>query len=381
MSKVICDVCGTSYPEDSNQCPVCGCVRPADAQCVAEEVSVEGEAAGYTQVKGGRYTKNNVRNRAAERARRNREANEKTDRILLITAAVLMLVIIVCVIYIAVALFTPNKPVDPTEPSESISASTPKDCTDLTLSTNAITFTNVGETATLNVTVTPIDTEDIVTYRSENVAVATVNEVGVITAVANGETKIIVTCGDIVKECTVTCNIVVKPDYSLSFNRTDFTMSFKGETWSLYDGSAPVGEVTWRSDDETVATIVNGTVTAVGGGVTRVYAEYEGLETVSCIVRCSFSNGGQQGSVGEDGKKTYAIHTVWGATTDFTIKVGESINLYMKDNEGNTVKAVWETSSNIVAFSNNTIVGVSSGRCQIFATFDGVTVKCWVSVN
>ena len=35
MSKIICDVCGTSYPETATQCPICGCVRSSDSVAVA----------------------------------------------------------------------------------------------------------------------------------------------------------------------------------------------------------------------------------------------------------------------------------------------------------------------------------------------------------
>jgi cyclase len=52
MSKIICDVCGTSYPETATQCPICGCVRPGDAKSVKSGVS--GTSSGYTYVKGGR---------------------------------------------------------------------------------------------------------------------------------------------------------------------------------------------------------------------------------------------------------------------------------------------------------------------------------------
>ena len=54
MSKVICDICGTSFPESATQCPICGCVRPAEVVSVPE---TEEEKTGYTYVKGGRFSK------------------------------------------------------------------------------------------------------------------------------------------------------------------------------------------------------------------------------------------------------------------------------------------------------------------------------------
>ena len=61
MSKIICEFCGTSYPEAATQCPICGCVRPAnddEFMDVLEEASQEHE---YHFVKGGRFSAKNVK--------------------------------------------------------------------------------------------------------------------------------------------------------------------------------------------------------------------------------------------------------------------------------------------------------------------------------
>ena len=29
MNKIICDICGTSYPDTADCCPICGCSRDA----------------------------------------------------------------------------------------------------------------------------------------------------------------------------------------------------------------------------------------------------------------------------------------------------------------------------------------------------------------
>ena len=54
MSKIICDVCGTSYPETASQCPICGSARSGDVQVVADSQPGGDEAAprGYQYVKG-----------------------------------------------------------------------------------------------------------------------------------------------------------------------------------------------------------------------------------------------------------------------------------------------------------------------------------------
>ena len=58
-----------------------------------------------------------------------------------------------------------------------------------------VTVEKKGQKANLNVTYLPADTTDekAVTWKSENESVATVDENGVVTAVAGGKTKVIAT--------------------------------------------------------------------------------------------------------------------------------------------------------------------------------------------
>ena len=80
MSKIICDICGTSYPENAKQCPICGCVRPGDVQRVTNEVANEGNVStGYTHVKGGRFSKSNVKRRTRRPAPTEKPAKEKRN--------------------------------------------------------------------------------------------------------------------------------------------------------------------------------------------------------------------------------------------------------------------------------------------------------------
>lgn len=65
MNKVICDICGTTYPETAEQCPICGFARdmgtaPAAAMPVEELTQA---MPVRQQVKGGRFSAANVRKR------------------------------------------------------------------------------------------------------------------------------------------------------------------------------------------------------------------------------------------------------------------------------------------------------------------------------
>lgn len=334
MSKIICDICGTSYPETAKQCPICGCVRPGDVQRVTNEIKSDGNVStGYTYVKGGRFSKSNVKKRSqvnasaptAPKSTPQKEKNngeDKPHRGIVITAVILLLAIIGVVIYIAIRFFAPisapnNTDGTTTNPQQNVIDLT---CKEITLDAESMVLGEVGEARLLYVTVSPQNTTDKVTFRSQDEAVATVSDAGKITAVAEGTTKIIVTCGNISKECTVTCQFIepsssdptvettvpvetTKPTETIRLNRKDITFSSKGSSWVLYSGSVAKNLITWSSDDETVAIFTDGKVVAVGGGTTMVHAEYEG-QKVSCIIRCSFqaSTGvGGNGGVSEDG--------------------------------------------------------------------------------
>ena len=79
MSKIICDVCGTSYPETGTQCPICGCVRSSDAVTISGDTNEAlVQAPTYTYVRGGRYSKTNVKKRNAGKPIYNAEPTQRT---------------------------------------------------------------------------------------------------------------------------------------------------------------------------------------------------------------------------------------------------------------------------------------------------------------
>ena len=341
MNKIICDVCGTDYPETAAQCPICGCAS-AGAQTVAgnEMADVE-EKAGYTPVKGGRYSKSNVRKRLKanqipydpmptpvsdpepeyeddnDREEAEEEEDTGSNRGLVIVIVILLLAIVAVASYIAISIFglgidklpvstnqpTASQTVSTTEPTSSV---TEVACTELSLSDVDVYLKTVGSVWQLTATPVPADTTDEVIFTSSDENVVTVDEFGLITAVGNGEASIIVTCGDITVDCPVLCGEkdaeVTEPtteateptteptepteepeDFVLKLKSKDFTLKKAGATYKLYDGEVDAADITWSTDDEEVVTIKDGVVTAVGNGRTRVYGEY-GDQKVSCWV-------------------------------------------------------------------------------------------------
>lgn len=249
MSKIICDVCGTRYPESSEQCPICGCVNKSAASEPVEEVqpAEEFEIPARPRVRGGRFSKANVRKRnkkmsvyaesevrtrAAEKAAKEEdydseeeyeEGEGKGGMLLNVLLVIVIIALLGVSAYIFVQYFMPNfmgneseiTPTDsyvqqteePTdEPTQEPTEEPTVPCQQLVLDVTDITLREAGEMYLLNVQVLPEDTTDGIMYISSNEEVATVNEEGRVTAIGEGSVVITVVCGDQQLECNVVCD-------------------------------------------------------------------------------------------------------------------------------------------------------------------------------
>ncbi len=419
MSKIICDVCGTSYPETATQCPICGCVRPGDAKVVAgntnePEVQTSGT---YTYVKGGRFSKSNVKKRSrsqvagvntpAAQPVEKKTGGNKNEVGVVIAILALLLAIVAVVIYIAMRFFAPalpqtgNKPsnaattgnsatMDPTGTTgEPTTLEIP--CTAITVSKTVVEFDKAGAALLLNVTTNPENTTDVLKFTSSDENVATVSQDGKITAVGGGEAVIAITCGQATAECKVVCDIehtqstetTAAPTISadgFKLNREDFTLVKKGESHILYKGEIPVESITWTTEDANVATVENGKVVAVGSGVTTVHAEYGGVKC-SCIVRCAPSVGKAQTNNTEN--QDQPVNTPYNiSSTDVTIAVNEEFKLQLLDSNKAAVSVVWVVGNGeICSVSDNTVKGLKSGMTTVSVVYEGVTYSCTVRVK
>lgn len=445
MSKIICDVCGTSFPETASQCPICGCVRHTEAVSLmpsseAEEVknsSISGS--NYNYVKGGRFSKANVRKRSrgGNIPRKEKEApnaakknGKKSDAGLVVAVVVLLLAIMLAVAYIVLRVFgyelfptggdrettiANNNGGETT--SEYIELDVP--CTSLVITPSEVTLSKIGATWLLDVQIQPDNSTDKdITFASENAEIATVDASGNITAVAPGQTYITVTCGETTERCLVNCDFEVeedtseqKPEYTLedvkfsglydkTKKRYDITLKNKDQTHVFYaDIKIPAEVITWSTDNKDVATVEDGVITAVGGGSTTITAEYADTK-VTCIVRCAFSAKSSSGNSNSNNQTdtektdtettdTYAApYTLYynGSKpydqTDVTIKQGDVGTLVLKDVNGKTVNATWKASSDSISISGNKITGVSKNRqLTVTATFNGGEFTCTFRVS
>ena len=151
---------------------------------------------------------------------------------------------------------------------------TPPVTDSVTLDKTSLTL-NVGDTATLVATAT-----GTVTWTtSDNSVVTVVN--GKLTAVGAGTATVTATCGTAKATCTVTVNEVTPPvTDSVTLDKTSITLNV-GDTATLV--ATATGTVTWTTSDNSVVTVVNGKLTAVGAGTATVTATC-GTAKATCTV-------------------------------------------------------------------------------------------------
>ena len=409
MSKIICDVCGTSYPDTATQCPICGCVSTAAAQ--GATASGEAGAAGYTYVKGGRFSKANVRKRniasgvVTAGAAEGEDAAEgrtsgKDNKGLTIAAIVLFLAIIAVVLYITIRLLSggngPTTEPEETDPVQQEQEETIS-CERVYFDLETVVLSEEGATAKLFVTVEPVDTTDVLgEVISEDPEVATAKLEGksiTITAVGEGETVIKLTCGTATATCPVKCSF--EKELTLP---EEIKLSREDQKQDIYPDDILRTDIEWESEDETIATVKDGTVTAVGEGTTVIRAKYKD-QVAECTVVCEFTedetdNGNDNtnndvingtGGVTEDGGSggTYSLYNVLGANNEeITLHVNEAAPFELRDSNGNSVSGVtWSSNdTDCCTVSDGTITAKKAGVATITATYSGQTYTCKVIV-
>lgn len=281
MSKIICDICGTAYPETAESCPICGWRKSNKApELTSDELDLDAIAAELNQVSAEKNGKENVdsgdsestdcedteetyhvtekkakpifdfdavntddsreidltEGDADEDDDEEEEDESRSNPFLVVILIILIVALLLTSGFIFWRYYLPNHNVKPTEITEPISEETelPTEtevptvpCTGLTLVSGMEKLTSEGQNWLLHVKAVPEDTTDLVTFVSDDPNVVTVNEEGRVTVVGEGQTKIIISCGAQKIECPVTVS------YEEDTEPTQ-------ETQSLLETQAPV---------------------------------------------------------------------------------------------------------------------------------------------
>lgn len=339
MSKIICDICGTTYPDTADNCPICGCSRDAAAEFLGDDFLAE-EIIDEPKGKGGRFTSKRKKeifdfdevNSELEEEEVIEETNPYEEEetyeeggghnvFTVILLTIVIVALLVAAGWIFFWYFLPNlkdeEPVTTTEVQVQETAPPTTElhipCEMLMLSSGTAELTKEGQNFLLHVQAIPENTTDKIIFTSEDESIATVTEDGRVTAVSEGETVINITCGNIQNPCPVTVKFeeetlppteatvaqtepvvtaatepALKTGVTLKLKQTDIRLGVYYEYQLLLDCGLEQNEVEWSSEHPHIATVdENGVVKAVKDGTTSIIVKY-GDQEVSCIVRCSY---------------------------------------------------------------------------------------------
>jgi len=220
-----------------------------------------------------------------------------------------------------------------------------------------------GETAQL--TAAPNDGAELkgVVWTSSNDAIATV-ENGKVTAVAPGTATISAASEGIEGKCIVTVNA---PLTALEMNLREMSLEAgrSAELTVSANEGAVLGEVQWSSNNESVATVENGKVTAVAPGTALITAAAGG-RAASCTVNVTAPLTGIELDV-----QTAAMLT------------GETKELKVIANEGAKAENITWTSSNtaVAGVKDGVVTALSVGEATITAVCGNYHATCKITVN
>jgi len=130
------------------------------------------------------------------------------------------------------------------------------------------------------------------------------------------------------------------PEGEVFLTVSSITFSLVGESEDIYIGTAPAGEVSWTSDDESIITVENGVLTAVGVGETTVHAQFNG-KTMSCTAGCLAASEEDFNALPEDVRrspKRLPVHLEAPPTGYFSdaLIMGDSISYFLFQFESQT---------------------------------------------
>ncbi len=227
-----------------------------------------------------------------------------------------------------------------------------------------------GQQQSLQLTIKPADSNELVTWKSSDNAVATVDQSGLVSLIRNGQAVITATT-ESGKE--VSCVVqAVDPDNvvtQVAVDATEVTL-YEGEARLMVAKVKPSTAidqmVTWTSSDEKVAQVgSNGLIAGIGGG--------------DCVVYCTASSG-----VAAEVKVHVNGTVIELKSTKLALKPGGSDKLsYALKPAGVEVQVTWDSSAPEVATvsPDGTVTAVADGLSVITASLpNGQKATCQLSV-
>lgn len=237
------------------------------------------------------------------------------------------------------------------------------------------TALTVGASETLTATVSPENANNKnVSWKSDDTAVATVDQNGKVTAVGEGEAIITATTED--GKYTATCTVKVSPapvaanGVTLTLDKTTLNVGEKQTlTATVLPAYATNKNVTWVSSDTSVATVENGVVTAVGKGTATITVTTEdGGYTATCEVTV---------------KLPVSAVTLNETSTALVVGNTKQLTATVAPANADDSTVTWKSGNTNVATVDQTgkVTAVGVGTTTITATAGGKSATCTVTVT
>ena len=235
-----------------------------------------------------------------------------------------------------------------------------------------------GKTYMLDFDIDPIDFHEIITTKSSNTAVATVDETGKITAVAPGTATIKIIVGGASASCKVTVTQAVT---KIQLNKTSLSLDVP-ETYQLTATITPSDasnkNLIWSSSNESAATVdENGLVKAVGNGTAVIKAEAADGSSISASCTVTVID-----------PSKIPVSSITLNKTALSLEAMETYQLTASVSPANAANKalIWTSSNEAVATvdSNGQVTAVAKGTATITATAAdgyGASASCTVTVT
>lgn len=242
----------------------------------------------------------------------------------------------------------------------------------ITLDPTSITL-YVGGTHTIQAAVSPSNaTDKTVTWSSDDMGVATVSG-GIVRGVGLGTCTITASAGGKSATCRVEVQSNFIPVSSISLSQSSMTLTESGSgtlTASVLPTDASDPTVSWRSDNTAVATVSNGTVTAVAAGTCSITATAGG-KSAACAITVKSS--------------TIEVTSVALSTTTLGLTVGNTgtLTATVLPSDATDKTVTWTSDNTGVATvsSAGVVTAVGAGTCNITAAAGGKSAQCAVTVT
>ena len=333
--KAVCFYCATVYPADQAKCPLCGSTKRSEDYVIPQRRERTSQGDRKSKSKGGKYAA------GKKPGKKTRPSKVKPKPLLIAALVLLSLAVAVMFWFIGDMIGWFPGLEDRVDRETESQSSVNTDCKELLAEPTRLTFSGVGQSLELCISVNA-SCEEKLYCTSNDPGVATISGEAqrredteyksatfAVTAVAEGSTVITVSCGEQTMGIPLSVAAGEGGTFLPELNWKDVEFTTAEESVALEVTNLPEGATAvWTSGDQEVATVdASGLVKPVATGETVITCTVNGA-AVQVKVRCDL----EKESGGDDGAHL--------ETTDASVDVGESFPLFLYDGDGEHIEEI-----------------------------------------